>query len=58
MRKRVSILERFNWAIEFSWVKAPIGIYGSELADQLAKDAVPNRDTTITFNRIRKMYKE
>jgi ribonuclease HI len=39
IRKRVSILERFNWTIEFSWVKAHIGIYGNQLADRLAKDA-------------------
>jgi len=26
IRKRVSILERVNWTIEFSWVKAHIGI--------------------------------
>jgi len=39
IRKRVSILERLNWMIEFSWVKAHMGIYGNELADRLAKDA-------------------
>ena len=44
-------MERSNWAIEFSWVKAHVGIYGNELADQLAKDAARNRDTTIAFNR-------
>jgi hypothetical protein len=27
IRKRVSILERFNWTTEFSWVKTHIGIY-------------------------------
>ena len=39
IRKRVSILERLNWMIEFSWVKAHMGIYGNELADRLEKDA-------------------
>jgi hypothetical protein len=34
------------------WVKAHVGIYGYELADQLAKAAARNRDTTIAFNRI------
>jgi ribonuclease HI len=26
IRKRVSILKRFNWTIEFSWVKTHLGI--------------------------------
>ena len=33
IRKRVYILERTDWTIEFSWVKAHVGIYGNELAD-------------------------
>jgi primosomal protein N' len=41
IRKRISILERTNWTIEFSWVK-------------LAKAAARNRDTAIAFNRIPK----
>jgi ribonuclease HI len=48
----MSTLERANWKIEFSWVKGHVGIYGNELADQLAKAAARNRDTTNTFNRI------
>jgi len=60
IRKRVSILEKDNWTIEFLWVMAHIGIYGNELADQLAKDAARNRDTVIAFNRIPKstLYSE
>jgi hypothetical protein len=41
--KRISVLERTNWTIEFSWVKAHVGIYGNELAEQLAKAAACNR---------------
>jgi len=52
IRKRISILERTNWTVEFSWVKAHVGIYGNELADKLAKAAACNRDTTVSFNRI------
>ena len=60
IRKRVSILERVNWTIEFSWFKAHIGEHGNELADRLAKDAARNRDTMIAFNRVPKstMYSE
>jgi ribonuclease HI len=43
IRKRISNLERTNWTIEFSWVKAHVGIYGNELAVQLAKAAACNR---------------
>ena len=53
-RKRISILERTNWTIEFSWVKAHVGIYRNELADKLAKAAACNRDITVSFNRIPK----
>jgi ribonuclease HI len=33
-------LERNNWKIDFSWIKAHAGHYGNELADQLAKDLI------------------
>ena len=42
-RKQISTLERANWTIEFSWVKAHVGIYGNELVDQLANAAARNR---------------
>jgi len=51
-RKKMSTLERANWTLEFSWVKAHVGIYGNDLADRLAKVSARNRDTTIAFNRI------
>jgi hypothetical protein len=47
-------LEINKWTIEFSWVKAHVGIYGNELADKLAKDVACNKDTTVSFNRIPK----
>jgi len=60
IRKRVSILERLNWTIEFSWVRTHIGIYGNELADQLAEEAARSSDRTVAFNRIprRTLYSE
>ena len=54
IRKRVDILKSSEWKIEFSWVKAHIGIYRNKMADRLAKEAVQSKDTNITFNRIRK----
>jgi ribonuclease HI len=54
MRKRVYILKRFNWTIEFSWVTAHIGIYGNELTEQLAKEAARSRDRGVVFNTILK----
>jgi len=50
--KRLSILDRANWIIGISWVKAHVGIYGNELADQLAKATTRNGDIAVSFNRI------
>jgi len=51
-RKKISTLERANWAIEFSRVKAHVDIYRNELADRLSKAAARDSDTEIAFNRI------
>jgi ribonuclease HI len=39
IRRKVAKLQGSSWKIEFSWVKAHVGIYGNELADKLAKEA-------------------
>ena len=54
IRNMISLLERTNRTIEFSLVKAHVGIYGNELADKLAKNAACDRDTTVSLNRIPK----
>ena len=36
------------------WVKAHVGTYGNELANQLVKAAAQNRDTSISYNKISK----
>jgi hypothetical protein len=48
----LSILDRANWIIGISWVKAHVGIYGNELADQLANASTRNSDIAVSFNRI------
>jgi ribonuclease HI len=39
IRKWVAILDKSEWKIEFLWVKANVEIYGSEMANRLAKEA-------------------
>jgi ribonuclease HI len=51
-RKRLSYLDRANWTIGISWVKAHAGTYGNKMADQLAKAARQNSDIAVSFNRI------
>jgi hypothetical protein len=45
-------LERANWNIELSWIKAHAGVVGNELADRLAKAAASDSDAKIVFNRL------
>ena len=52
IRKNMTSLERANWNIELSWVKAHVGIVGNELADGLARAAASDNDTKIVFNRL------
>jgi len=47
-------LDRANWTIRISWVKAHAGICGNEMADQLAKAASRNSDIAVSFHRIPK----
>ena len=52
IRKRVAILESYEWKIELSWVKAHVEIYENEMAYRLPKEAARCKDTNIAFNRI------
>jgi ribonuclease HI len=54
IRKKVIEMEKQNWKIEFTWVKAHAGHHGNELADQLAKVAATNSDTNECYKRIPK----
>jgi ribonuclease HI len=44
IRKKAIALEKHNWTVTFTWIKAHAGNYGNELADKLAKEAARNDD--------------
>jgi hypothetical protein len=43
-----------NWALQFCWVKAHVGIWGKELADTLAKEAATNADLIESYKKVPK----
>jgi len=45
-------LEKENWRIDFTWIKARVGHSGNELADKLAKEAIKNSE--VCYNKIPK----
>jgi len=49
-KKQLMEMEKINWKIQLSWVKAHVGIQGNELAETLAKEAATNSD-------IKELYK-
>jgi ribonuclease HI len=48
IRKQTIALEKVNWNIEYSWIKAHAGNHGNELGDKLAKEAARNSDLYAT----------
>jgi ribonuclease HI len=47
-------LEKDNWTIHFTWVKAHNDNFGNELADQLAKKAASRREGETAYRKILK----
>jgi hypothetical protein len=52
IRTKVFELERDEWKVEFSWIKANAGHRGNEIADQLAKEAASNRNIDECYTSI------
>jgi len=53
IRVEIRRLEKDNWTIHFTWVKAH-NIYGNELADQLAKEATTSTEEETIYSKIPK----
>jgi ribonuclease HI len=54
IRTKVFELERDEWKVEFSWIKAHAGHRGNEIADQLAKEAASTRNIDECYTSIPK----
>jgi ribonuclease HI len=52
IRKKAVALNKKNWKIEFTSVKAHAEIYGNKIADRLAEEATQNY--YVTYSRIPK----
>jgi len=52
IEKKAIEFKKLSWTITFTWIKAHAGMYGKELADNLAKETARSDD--ISFNRIPK----
>jgi ribonuclease HI len=54
IREGVRRLEKYNWTIHFTWVKAYNDNFGNELADQLAKKAASRGEGETAYSKIPK----
>jgi len=50
-------LEKENWNIEYTWIKAHAGHYGNELADKLAKEATRKSDICYNCQKVKQNTK-
>mgnify|MGYP000731145986 CR=1 FL=1 len=51
IREKLQSLQRNNWEIHFTWVKAHVG---NEMADRLAKEAATSTKLPVNYNLIPK----
>ena len=49
IRKKTIALEKENWHIEYTWIKAHAGHEQNELADKLAKEAT--RESEVCYSK-------
>ena len=49
LRRKLIELERQNWKLEFSWIKANAGHQGNELAHELPKEAATNKNIKVYY---------
>ena len=54
IREGLRSLEKDNWSIHFTWVKADDDNLGNEIADQLANNTASRRDGETVYSRIPK----
>jgi ribonuclease HI len=52
IRKKTIALEKENWNVEYTWIKAHAEHHGKELADKLAKEVA--RNSEICYDKIPK----
>jgi ribonuclease HI len=55
IRRKLTEMGKTHWKIQFSWVKAHVGIQGIELADTLLKEAATNMDITESYKKVPKI---
>jgi len=54
IRTKLTEMEKINWKIQLSCVKAHVGIQGNELADTFAKEAATNADIIECYKKVPK----
>ena len=52
IRQQLTQMKKMQWHIQFSWVKAHVGILGNETADTLAKEAATSTDTPEFYDEV------
>jgi ribonuclease HI len=52
IRKKAQEMEKKEWTVQITWIKAHAGHYGNEMADNLAKEATKNKE--IIYSKLTK----
>jgi len=58
IRRKTNDLEKENWHIDFTWIKAHAGNSGNELADKLAKEVTKSSETYYNKIPIREIARQ